>query len=70
MLINAYQKELQQLEKFHQVCKIVISEHLVNQKFQLLESEKSQILEILDRIFLNELDFLEANAEDYFRIYH
>jgi hypothetical protein len=70
ILNNVYQNEVCKLEKYHSFCVNAVRMYYVNQINQIDFSDKEDIIEFLDRLFINELDFLQTHTTDYFQIYH
>lgn len=69
MLEYWYQSEIRRLEIYHRVSLKAVEEYSINQVYKLTDFEKNRIIEILDRLFINELDFLQKHTIQYFLLY-
>ena len=70
MLENWYQSEFRRLEVYHRVCVKSVEQYANNQIYQLTDLERNRIVDILDRLFINELDFLQKHSKEYYKLYH
>jgi len=70
MLEYWYQSEIRRLEIYHRVSVKAVEKYEINQQsYQLTDFEKNRIIEMLDRLFINELDFLQKHTKQYFLLY-
>jgi hypothetical protein len=69
MLEYWYQSEIRRLEIYHRVSVKAVEQYAINQIYQLTDFEKNRIIEMLDRLFINELDFLQKHTKQYFLLY-
>jgi hypothetical protein len=64
-----YQNEIRKLEIYHKICSKAVSFYAKKTDFELTDFEKDKIIEILDRVFINELDFLQNYSKVYYSLY-
>ena len=69
MLEYWYQSEIRRLEIYHRVSVKAVEHYAINQIYQLTDFEKNRIIEMLDSLFINELDFLQKHTKQYFLLY-
>jgi len=69
MLEHWYQTEISRLEIYHSVCIKAVEQFANNQIYQLTDLERNRIVDILDRVFINELDFLQKHLKEYYKLY-
>jgi hypothetical protein len=69
MLEYWFQSEIRRLEIYHRVSVKAVEQYAINQIYQLTDFEKNRIIEMLDRLFINELDFLQKHTKQYFLLY-
>ena len=69
MLEYWYQSEIRRLEIYHRVCLKAIEQYAINQIYLLTDFERDRIIEILDRLFINELEFLQKHTKEYYLLY-
>lgn len=61
--------EIEKLKYYHEICNDALNEFSNNHPYQLAAYEKEKIVDLLNRLFTGEIDYLENSPEDYFDIY-
>jgi len=69
MTKEKFKAEFQKLVNYRIICENALSQFAQNENNQLPEIEKRKILELLERLFDRELEFLQSEPNDYFKIY-
>jgi hypothetical protein len=61
--------EIEKLKYYHEICNDALNEFSNNHPYQLATYEKEKIVDLLKRLFIGEIDYLENSPEDYFDLY-
>lgn len=61
--------EIEKLKYYHEICNDALNEFSNSHPYQLATYEKEKIVDLLNRLFTGEIDYLENSPEDYFDIY-
>ena len=68
-LEDKQEAEIEKLKYYHEICNDALNEFSNNHPYQLATYEKEKIVDLLKRLFTDEIDYLENSPEDYFDIY-
>jgi hypothetical protein len=60
---------IEKLKYYHEICNDALNEFSNNHHYQLATYEKEKIVDLLKRLFIGEIDYLENSPEDYFDLY-
>ena len=61
--------ESKNLEKYERLCTLLIEHYAKNNRLKVNVYEERKIKKLLNRMFDNEIDYLQNEPEDYFELY-